>query len=139
MKLSKFILILLIVFFVLIGATSFIYQYSHKPEIITVSMDLTVEDTNIIGMNADADALHFGTVPRKGTSIRRMGIANNQNYPLFVNISIEGDFTDWISISDNNFILQPKESLQVEFKTTVPKNASFKIYNGTAYIVLRRY
>jgi len=139
MKLSKFILIIAVVFFVLIGATSFFYYYLHRPEIITVSMDLTVEDTNIIGMNADADALHFGTVPRRGTSTRRMDIVNNQNYPLFVNISIEGDFTDWINVSDNNFILQPEESSRIIFKTKVPEDAPFRIYNGTVYITLRRY
>jgi len=139
MKLSKIILILLIVFFVLIGATSFIYYYTHKAEIISISMDLIVEDSNIIGMNADADALHFGTVPKGGGSVRKLDITNKKNYPLSVNISIEGDFADWISISDNNFILQPEESLRVEFETKVPEDAPFRTYNSTAYVTLRRH
>ena len=135
----KLILIILIISFVSIGATSTIYFYSHRPELIAVNMDLTVEDSGIMGMNADNDSLHFGSIPRGGTSIRKMNLANNKNYPLLFNITIEGNFKEWVHVSNNNFILQPKENKEMEFITKVPDDAPFNIYNGTVYITLRRY
>ena len=139
MRTSKLILILLILFFVLIGATSFTYYYLHKPDIIAVDMDLIVEDSKIIGVNSDTDALHFGTVPRGSMSIRKINISSNKDYPLLINVIIDGNFKDWVSVMNNTFILQPKELGQIEFIVKVPKNAPFNSYNGTAYIFLRRY
>ena len=139
MRLSRLILILLVSVLIFAGATAFIYYYLHKPEIIKISMDLTVEDSNIIGINSDIDALHFGNIPRKGSSIRRVEIANNKDYPLFVSINITGNFAKWINISQNNFILMPREKLRIELKAEVPEDAPYMTYNGTAYILLRRY
>ena len=139
MKLSRLILLIFVLIFIFTGATAFIYYYLHKPEIIMINMDLSVEDSNIIGMNSDTDALHFGTFPRGSSSTRKLEIANNKDYLLFVNINISGNFAEWVNISQNNFILMPKENVRIEFKATVPEDAAYKVYDGTAYIVLRRY
>jgi hypothetical protein len=139
MRLSRLILILLVSVLVFTGATAFVYYNLHKPEIIKINMDLTAEDSNIIGINSDTDALHFGTVPRKGNSIKKIDIINNKNYPLFVNIIVEGNFRDWINISKNNFILEPKQSERIDFTAKIPEDAAYGTYNGTAYISLRRY
>jgi len=139
MNTKNLLFVSLIIILVFSAGTVYIYNYLHKPEIIEIAMDLVVEDTKIIGVNPDTDALHFGTIPRKGSSTRKFNIANNKDYPLFINISLEGDFVQWINISKNNFILEPKESELIKFTVKVPGNAISKIYNGTAYVSLRRY
>ncbi len=139
MKSRNILFLSLVIVLIFSLATTYFYNYLHKPEIIKIDMDLIVDDTKIIGINPDTDALHFGTVPRKGSSTRKFNIANNKDYPLFINISLEGNFVEWINMSKNNFILEPRESELIAFTVKVPEDAPFKVYNSTAYVSLRRY
>ena len=138
MKLIKLIIILLIVSFVILGSTSFIYYHLHKPEVIIVSMDLTVEDSDVIGFNSDTDALHFGTMPPGSRGNRIINISNNQDYPIIIQIAFEGDLAPLVIATPNPLIIQPDKTSSVLFEVTVPVGAKERTYNGTAYIIQRR-
>ncbi len=138
MKLIKLIILILIIFFVIVGATSFTYYFMHKPEIIIVKMDLKVEDADLIGVNSDIDALHFGTLPPASGGTRMINVSNNQDYNLKVEVILEGELAPWVTVTPNPLILEPQETFALVFEVSVPGGAEEKIYTGTIYIIQRR-
>jgi hypothetical protein len=136
---KKTIILLFIILFSLVGATSFYYYYTHKPEAIIFDMFLIVEKDNIIAFKSDTDAIYFGSVPRNGASSRIINITNQKEYDLLVNVFTEGEFSEWVNIKNSSFILKPNEIKSIKFSANVPGNAQEGNYTGKAYIISRRY
>jgi len=138
MKAKHLFIWLFISLIIVSGFTALFYSFYIVKDVRRITADLVIENTEIVGMNTDADGLHFGTVPRKGTSIKRMIINHKQEYPLLVSIHSYGNFLQWLNISDINFVVYPNEDKEIKFTVKIPEDAPFGVYNGTLLVVMRR-
>jgi hypothetical protein len=139
MSTRNLIIFILLLFIVTSGLTALFYSFYIVKDVKKMTMDLIVDDSGILGINSDTDGLHFGTVPRKGSSTRKMIINHKEDYPVLVTIHSFGNFLEWYNISDNNFVVEPNTDKEVKFTVKIPENATAGIYNGTVVIVTRRY
>jgi hypothetical protein len=130
---SKFILPIAVGLILIIVAVYFLYP----AQIAEYQMDVKVQKPMKIGFNIDDDALHFGIVPPGSNAVRSVVIENNQG-SRFVVITKTGDFADWVSISENNFILEPLTDKKINFRVTIPSSAEQGNYTGSITVKFYR-
>lgn len=99
-------------------------------------MDLEVKRE--IGINIDTDAFHFGGLRPGGSSERQVSIRQEYDFPVLVNIKTKGEMADLVSVSENNFVLEPGESKTVTFTAKVGKETSYGNYTGNVIFEFRR-
>lgn len=140
MKTKKLIALILIFIFIGVGFTFFFYSYLIIDLVRVVPMDIEFHP-DAYGINGDTDALHFGRVALfTGAYITKfMKISNYEKHPSFVSISFDGEMADWTEVSENYFVLEPKEERELTFKVNVPQDAEPGNHTGTAKIVMKRY
>jgi hypothetical protein len=95
----------------------------------------------IMGKNSGFDltkgSLNFGKIPLGSSATRSLRISNNFNKVSRIKITSSGEISQYIEVSDNNFILYPSESKNITF-TCSPKNTTkFKEYNGEIIITTK--
>jgi len=98
-------------------------------------MDLYIGDK--LGLNVDNDALHLGIVPPGLSGSRNIKVSVPGKRTM-VSLYSEGEIAPLITISDNNFIMEPHENRTIEVIVNVPVDAKNPDYlNGTIKIVFR--
>jgi len=100
-------------------------------------MDVKVQGPMKVGFNIDDDALHFGIVPPGSNAKRSLLIENNQG-SRFVIITKTGPVANWVSISENYFILDPFTNKTVDFRVIVPSSAEQGNYTGSVKVLFYR-
>lgn len=103
----------------------------------TLEIRLTVGSH--LGFNVDTDKLYLGTVPRGNTALRQVMIENNEYEKSIIRIKILGELKDWVTVSENNFVLKKGESKNVEIEAIVPENAERKDYDSRLVIIFTRF
>jgi hypothetical protein len=102
-----------------------------------IMMDVYIEDR--IGLTADTDALHFGIVMPGGGARRKLTLDNHENYPASVTIESYGDIKEWVTVSENDFIINPLSSKRISVSLSVPVDEKLHSYkNGTLKLIFRR-
>ncbi len=137
---AKALLLLLIALFVGIGGTLWFYAVFKvvSVEEWPISMKIPT-DKRTIGFSVDPE-LNFGKVPPGWKSEREMTTGNPYEFPVRVDIYIRGNVSPFISISNNSYVLAPKEVRKIKFFSAVPSNLptpkgeDFDVYNGTAIV-----
>lgn len=136
MKLSR--LIILCIIFAIISSlgTVIAYMLLVVEKIEIVQMEVNVAPN--VGLNADTDKLRFGKIMPGTQGERGILITNNASYQLRVGISNYGDISRWLSISDNNFVVQKNEVKELNYTLSVPKGTSYGNYTGYTRIVFKK-
>ena len=117
------------------GAVLFgIFMFESETLVSSADMYLTVGDT--VGFNGDTDAIWFGIVPPGGTGIKHINIAADETGEFV--IKLHGELASWVSVSDNNFILNRGENRSVSIFASVPLDAKYRDYNGTLEVYIRK-
>ena len=91
-----------------------------------------------MAFKTDADALWFGKANPGVQATRKVDMVNNFDVPLSVSISIKGDIAEYISVSDNHFVLQPNETKVLTYYFTSRSNTPYGNYSGTTRVVFTR-
>ncbi len=89
-------------------------------------------ETNVdsnIGFNVGIDKIYFGTITEGTTSKRPIRITNN-NYKNKVIIKSYGKLADKITISENNLIMHPKETKELEITLKIDQKIKKGKYTG---------
>ncbi len=136
MKIDRFFLLLIIVVSLSSFSTYFLYDYFVIENIIKLDMSVKIADH--FGLNADADAIKFGMITPGASSQRSILVNNNATYPLSVVLVKSGYISDWVKVSENNFILKGNESKQINFEVSAPDNIDFGNYTGKAKIIFKK-
>jgi len=90
------------------------------------------------GFNLDTDAIHFGIVPPGGSGERSMVIRANELRTI-IRMETYGDISGWVSVSENNFVLEPYENRTVLVRVAVPEDAKSPDYKkGTMRVIFSR-
>ena len=91
-----------------------------------------------IGFDLNDSALTFGLVQPGLSSSREISIENKYEVPVLVIIKCKGDISEFLIVSENDFILKPNEKREVSFSVFPPKDIEFKEYNGKVEIILKK-
>jgi hypothetical protein len=122
-----------------IGATMLYYAFYKVAYMQIYDIEVETSEGLIIGFNADPN-LHFGKIPAVGGRARKeINVHNDWDIPLLVRINIKGEAAQFISVEDNNFLLQPNETRHVNAFATIPANyEKIEKYTGEAKIIFLR-
>jgi len=77
-----------------------------------------------------AAGLDFGTMPKGNTSTRFVTIENGSGHDIYVRVIKLGDIGKFIQLNRSSFVLKSKESENLEFSLSIPKNVEDKGYSG---------
>lgn len=138
-NLRKFLVLLLIAVLVVIGLTSIFYakfKIAHYQEYDMLLK--VVEDKSSIGIGIIPGMIYFGKMSYGSRSIQKIEILHNYKEPLLVQISASGDMGGWITVSENNFIIEKDSKKIVEVIATVPEGASTGNHTGKLKVYLKR-
>jgi len=111
--------------------------------ILTAPLNKEIIQTSFVaGQNPGFDLtpgnLNFGKIVPGGSATRKITITNNYNMPTITKVKSSGATSKYIIVSENNFILQPFESINLTFTVYPTKNIELKEYMGTITIITRK-
>lgn len=138
MNAGKSVVFVLIAVLIAIGATQIIYSKYKYPSSSVLPM--YVETTNItsIGIHTGTAALYFGRIPSGDGGRRFINFTNDHKIPVEVQITLKGELAEWVRISDNYFVLQPKEMQQISVDIDIPKGTVPGNYTGNMFVLMKR-
>jgi hypothetical protein len=137
MKINKLIILLISIILICIGAVLITYYTQIIKHVDYKDMDVKVG--MVVGINIDTDAMHFGIVRPRGIARHKLNITNIFDYNSQIIISWKGNISHMISVSDNNFALEPGEIRVVTFSCTIPENAPINAtYEGRARVMFKK-
>lgn len=90
------------------------------------------------GFDLNKTALTFGMTQAGGGASRSLIVKNNFKDRAKVMISAEGSISDFLSVSENHFILDAGEEKIIDFSVITPKGISEGKYEGVITITLKR-
>lgn len=124
------------------------HSFLTYKEIRAIDMKATIGD--YVGFNLETRYLEFGTMMPGGHSERSLDIHNDGNIPLRIEIEIieKKDINlflgkykqipeQWVTLSENNFLLKPGEGKSVKFSIKPDGNAGYGNYTAQARIKMR--
>jgi hypothetical protein len=128
-----------IVFFGVIVFLISIFYFNFTSDIIQIE---TIEAKFIYsesgsGFDVAEGKLTFGMFSDGGSASRGVTVENTFNESVFVSIQSEGNISEHLVVSNNNFFLEPGESRDLTFSVYAPNNNLYGDYVGTVTIFLK--
>jgi len=91
-----------------------------------------------IGFSESIESLNFGNAPPGSTIIKSIDIENTKPYDVNVKITLSGNISKSITVSENNFLINTNEKKKVNFTlTTIPSTRQGN-YTGTATVFIKK-
>ena len=94
-----------------------------------------VENSQVMGFDVDNTRLSFGKIPRGSTGMKLLDLENNEEFPVTVKIKKEGETAEYLSFSENNFVLNPKEKKQITVFAAPSPQTPDKTYTGKIKVI----
>jgi len=135
---NKIMLLSLIVVLVSLTVVVGYVGYNRYYMVDTLSKDLHLEVGDKIGVNLDTDKIYFGKTHPGGMAKRHLNISNNYGFSVRTNINVEGEITDFISVSENNFIIEPHSSKEITYYAETTEDTEKGTYEGKTIVVFKR-
>ena len=127
MKFKLFLTLILILIILVV----FLFFFKNKTLLCDyVELDSYLVIGDSLGFNVDTDAIYFGTTIPGSSVSREVYLNNTLCEKAKVVIDVEGDLKNWISISDNRFILLKEEGKSVEFTVSPPEDVEKGNYSS---------
>ena len=101
---------------------------------IIKELSVKVEVDSVIGVDVDNTALAFGKLPPGSSSTKEIIIENNKEKEVKIILKAEGPSASIIQFSENNIIMESKETKTIQIIATAPLEAKEKYYAGTIKI-----
>lgn len=114
--------------------TRFFLARENILRIEEVQMDFEVDD--YVGINTDADALHFGTVPPGNTGQRFVSLKNDNTFPVVITIAFKGEAGKY-AWTEPELVLDGGEARNITVSVAVPEDMAYGSYIGTVYFTFR--
>lgn len=94
-----------------------------------------IPERNMLGLNADTDALKFGVISPGIAAMRKINVQHSK--AVLVQVRMDGELGLWTSISPAEFNLSAGETKEVALEVNVPLYALQGNYTGTAVICIQ--
>ncbi len=104
----------------------------EKKEIIA-----TLRVGDIVGFDANASALTFGTITSHSRSYRDLTIENNYMFPIKVEFHAKGNITEFL-VFDKVVYLDVGEKKSIRINTIIPVDKKYGSYSGKMVVVMKR-
>lgn len=128
MKYKKYI-VLVAILIILLG--TFISINNIEKRKIEVKFEIGEKP----GFDLDPEALTFGRIPKNSSATRNINIYNEFNHDIYISISLSKNLLGFLSVSENNFILNPQESKNISFFINSKKESELGVYEG--YVIIK--
>jgi hypothetical protein len=134
---KKSLLVLVLIFFLIVIAANLVYLFYFVKQTEVKKMYLEVADQRTI---SSEDVIFFGYGYTGSVQDRTSNVymTNNYDYPLLVSVKIIGNISEFVSVSENDFILAEGEKRILMYKATLPKDLGKGIYSGETRVVFTR-
>lgn len=133
---NKSLITIVVLFLFLLFISLIFYRYYYFQGSQTIIMQFEVSEK--LAFNTDTDALYFGK-GMPGTQTKRDLLVNNTfEYPINVLIKIEGDISQFASVSKNDFIMQAGENTVVTYYIKSKPETEYGNYSGFTTLVYTR-
>ena len=96
-----------------------------------------VEVSDHYGFDINGSALVFGMLIPGTSASKEISIENNHDQIVKIEIYATGEIKDFIRVSENNFVLIPREFKEINFDVYIPKGAEHRIYDGKVVVVTK--
>jgi len=90
------------------------------------------------GVEINGTDLAFGMISPGGSSKKKITLNNDYDCDVKVNIYSEGEISEFIELSDNDFILLNNYEQEIIFLLKMPVGAEMKTYEGKITVVIRK-
>jgi len=90
------------------------------------------------GLDLNGTALTFGMTRPGGSASREIKVENTYGRKIDVEIYVKGEMEKYISISDNDFILEKNEAKNVSFTASIPSGTLYGNYTGLVTIKIKK-
>ena len=138
MKKYKIITLALVLIFILVAGAMLFYNFFIVQDVIHYKMQYELVESTDIGVNVDTDAIYFGRSKVGGTSKRKVEISNNNDYPVIVSIKTKGNISSMVSVTINDFIMEPYEGRNITYYAKSTKETPLGEYTGDTRILIKR-
>lgn len=132
-----FVIAILIILIFLLG----IFLYSTLIDFLSIMDEQDIYAKIIVGNRTGFDvngtALIFGMVVPGSSSNKDIFIKNNYDREVNIEVYVDGEISDFLKISENDFILSKNEEKVVGFLANVPSDAKYGTYEGVVKILIR--
>lgn len=136
MKKIKMLVLLAIIALVTVTITMLAYSYWKIISVTEYDVRLNVGDR--IGVDIDKERISFGTMLQNSVASRKIEATNNEDRLIKISIEQTGSTLQFVSPEENNIILNPNETRELNFLAKVPKDAAFGNYTGKVKITVTR-
>lgn len=129
-RLYSYILVLaiLVVVFILGSLGTYMFYYSQKT-IAYSEFNLSVEVTERgTSFNTDTDKIDFAKNYLGGGGTKKINLYTKQD--ALVMIQMTGNITQFLSLSENNFLMHANTTREITIKLAIPKDSRLGEYEG---------
>ena len=133
-KFDLLIYVLLIINFILLFII--LFNYSNRPLEVR-DFDVSFIVGPITGFDVNNSLLTYGEITPGSTSVRRITIENNYDFPIRVKVYVSDNLEDFIS-ADSDFVVQSKEKRSLPVALYVKEGTPFAKYSGKIVFELRK-
>ncbi len=115
-----------------------VYAYYSFVFVQTKEIRMLIKVDEVIGINVENSSLNFGRTYPGSLVYRKVNLTNNFNFPVRVSILNAGEISDFVYVSENNFLLAPDELRQVTYYVDVPMDAEYRNFTGKSRVIFKR-
>jgi len=136
MKSNKFLLLILTTILVSFSLTFLFYTSYFIQDVQELDMKLKIGD--VVGLDTNTSVISFGTIPQRGSAQRYIILENMKDKPLRVHTKKSGEMAEWVYLSEDNFILEPRERKELTVTAIPSKDAEKGAYKGKVRFIFAR-
>ncbi len=138
MNKKNFIIILLAIIIILLFFNLYLYFDSKRVlEAYNINADINITYNKTAFKLTKDNTLHFGSLPYKGSFSSTRTLSFKNTYPFKIKVFLKNNGPEWVYFSKNNFVLNPKESINVDVIVN-PKNVSIKVYSWNITVIIKK-
>jgi hypothetical protein len=90
------------------------------------------------GIAINGTAIVFGRIPPGNSGQKELVIKNDYEHDVLIKIYARGEMKDFLTISENDFILKPEENKTIGFIARVPPEIPYGNYTGKVTVVTHK-
>lgn len=94
--------------------------------------------SNLTGFDLNNSALTFGTIRPGEVSSRSLILQNTLNDSVRIIIKSKGTITNFLTVSENFFVLKPGETTKIGFSVITTKESELGKYDGQIIIKMEK-
>lgn len=116
----------------------FLFFISNQNNIVekkSVPVSLNISDK--AGFNLNKSSLTFGNLLPGTSSKREIIIENNHEFPLNVELQIQGNIEKYLEYK-KSYTIEPKKKKEIPFVARIPEKEEQGNYSGEVIVVMRQ-